>query len=1063
MASIEDTDVEPRADDKKAASKTDIEPIADNEPQSALPPASSSIPPSTNTSGTEAQPELLPDNERPVNTLQASSGTAPLGASFPVPLPPKENAKIDHGADTHKRHRPLNKPSPPPPAASGGNAVLQPLADSERLISTLQDCFANLLKEQKEQTNRLIEELKPKPPPTTDKKTEFWKAYKTIADEYDKDYRENMSLTSAGLFSAVDSAFIIQIQPEIQPQGSSQIILIAECLLYASLSLALLAALLAVLGKQWLVYYAAAGERGSIESRGLDRQRKLDGLRKWKFDALMQLFPLLLQFALLVFSAALSTYLWTIHHSLAIIVMSFTSLGVVAYFLLLASAMFSQDSPFQTPLAHFTVHLVPRSWRSRSRAVLKEGFIQFKELIGHISTVSSSYIQCSQDLLPCFTKQQTKSLIPEKPALLFSMTDIKTSSEIPAVSWVLQTSTDPVMLAQTAHLIIDLQWPSNMDVQPQMNRLWENFLACFKYHNDYDDDDCLELDEIRDGMHDRAVQLGRFLYRPSLMLNNSVNLKWILDGLPLVYQRHTKISYLETLLVKLEDSTLDLDCAEFSDYLFCVYAFLVDGEPSRSDTLCLDKSMDFAKKIIQTTHRLAGSSNDNKGWNFPAEDRRFIIYQFCGQLPKSEGWVNLVLTTGLLTHKWGGIPSEPAENLSGADWIYDTLKSSVIPTEDTAEWDGETAAGIAGLLLALCDYGAPPLKEHTHLILHAISIGGDILKPVGLLVLQPNFMNWFQDPKLGPMLQEASVWTFITNWNKQTVSYYWDNKCIVLGHALAEIPSWQSYLRQHLCSWITLFFNSNGRLVEEYDSAIINIWKPATSGYTFRNSHEEALGLTYTILSQFWKEFDFSMSKSQEWMSELYCSRQVVFSETLRMVQGDEQVELHFDVTKATDFTNTFSIPLRSSFVQAAGAARHEIMQHSQEESSKGWVGVLEQVAKMLDDVANNMPIPTDLEKDKDHWKNVEIQSYKEFDKLEELLGKLTSGSQINVWIVVEFPPYLLKFCKEYSSAQLRAILDDDDDSHLEMWRKDPFIYCSDTMRGQVEGNCTRGALTHPG
>jgi hypothetical protein len=353
-----------------------------------------------------------------------------------------------------------------------------------------------------------------------------------------------------------------------------------------------------------------------------------------------------------------------------------------------------------------------------------------------------------------------------------------------------------------------------------------------------------------------------------------------------------------------------------------------------------------------------------------------------------------VLTTGLLTHKWEKPPEKPAENLSGADWIYDILKSSVIPAEDTAEWDCETAAGVAGLLLALHDYGAPPLKENMHLILHALSIGGDIPKPVGLLVLQSNFRNWFQDSELGPMLQEASIWTFITKWNEQAVSYYWDNKCIDLGHALAEIPSWQPYLRQYLCSWITLFFDSDRSLVEKYNSAITNIWKPATGGYTFRNSNEEALGLTYTALSQFWKEFDFSISKSQEWMTELYCSRRVVFGETLKIMQGDEQVELHFEVAKATDFTNTFSMPLQSSFVQAAGAARHEIVQHGHEESSKGWVEVLEQFAKILDDVANNMPIPTDLEKDKDHWNNVENQSGKEFDKLVELLGELTSSKE---------------------------------------------------------------------
>ncbi|KAJ6469319.1 hypothetical protein C8R45DRAFT_837436, partial [Mycena sanguinolenta] len=164
-----------------------------------------------------------------------------------------------------------------------------------------------------------------------------------------------MYRTQAGLFSAVASAFIIQIQPEIQPRGTRLVILIAQSLLYLSLFSTLLAALLAVLGKQWLMYYLSAGERGTIEARGLERQRKFDGIRRWKFDAVMQTFPLLLQIGLFLFSAALSIYLWTVHISLAIIVLSFTSLGFVSYTALLISAIASPDSPFQTPLAPLVV------------------------------------------------------------------------------------------------------------------------------------------------------------------------------------------------------------------------------------------------------------------------------------------------------------------------------------------------------------------------------------------------------------------------------------------------------------------------------------------------------------------------------------------------------------------------------------------------------------------------------------------------------------------------------------------------------------------------------------
>ncbi|KAJ7081925.1 hypothetical protein C8R44DRAFT_894905 [Mycena epipterygia] len=182
----------------------------------------------------------------------------------------------------------------------------------------------------------------------TDKKTEFWNAYKTVAEEYDKEFKEkygtdlDTALIFAGLFSAVSSVFIIQIQTQIQIMNTPRIILVAQSLLYISLFATLMAALLAVLGKQWLMYYSAA-DRGSMEQRGIARQRKLDGIRKWKFEEVMKTFPLLLQFALLLFAAALSTFLWTVHHSLAIIVVVLTFLGFMAYMFLLVSATVSPD------------------------------------------------------------------------------------------------------------------------------------------------------------------------------------------------------------------------------------------------------------------------------------------------------------------------------------------------------------------------------------------------------------------------------------------------------------------------------------------------------------------------------------------------------------------------------------------------------------------------------------------------------------------------------------------------------------------------------------------------
>ncbi|KAJ7857879.1 hypothetical protein B0H13DRAFT_1446131, partial [Mycena leptocephala] len=122
-----------------------------------------------------------------------------------------------------------------------------------------------------------------------DAKTAFWNAYKMVADDHDKELHDiynsdlDASIIFAGLFSAVTSAFIILVQPDLQPNppemdqallrilihavngsvfsesdillpkwtGPPVIIVVVQSLLYISLCSTLLVALLAVLGRQW--------------------------------------------------------------------------------------------------------------------------------------------------------------------------------------------------------------------------------------------------------------------------------------------------------------------------------------------------------------------------------------------------------------------------------------------------------------------------------------------------------------------------------------------------------------------------------------------------------------------------------------------------------------------------------------------------------------------------------------------------------------------------------------------------------------------------------------------
>ena len=186
----------------------------------------------------------------------------------------------------------------------------------------------------------------------------------------------------AGLFSVVNTAFIIAMNPNpsdttnvlltqlIQantgggaasdPTMLPQTIAWSQPLAYASLSFSLLAAFGAVLGKQWLAHYKSTRfGHGSLEERGFQRQNKLHGIERWRLDAVLQSFPVLLQLSLLIFAVALSAYVWTQQVATSRIVIAVTGTGVLFYSLIVVASLVSPDCPFQTP-ASAVIRLVSR-------------------------------------------------------------------------------------------------------------------------------------------------------------------------------------------------------------------------------------------------------------------------------------------------------------------------------------------------------------------------------------------------------------------------------------------------------------------------------------------------------------------------------------------------------------------------------------------------------------------------------------------------------------------------------------------------------------------------------
>ena len=192
------------------------------------------------------------------------------------------------------------------------------------------------------------------------------------------------------MFSAVTSAFIIQVDSKLQSDpndetaallrvliykidnttfgndipalprwtGPPRTIVQVQAILFSSLAISLLSAFLAMLGKRWLNRYESVDMRGSAIERSHNRQRKLGGIVGWRFDHVMELLPSMLQAALLLLGCALSRYLWETNITIASVVLGVTSLGVISYALIVVTGTASESCPYQTPAAHILRHIL---------------------------------------------------------------------------------------------------------------------------------------------------------------------------------------------------------------------------------------------------------------------------------------------------------------------------------------------------------------------------------------------------------------------------------------------------------------------------------------------------------------------------------------------------------------------------------------------------------------------------------------------------------------------------------------------------------------------------------
>ena len=179
----------------------------------------------------------------------------------------------------------------------------------------------------------------------------------TFIIDIQQDIKEDFSETSAKLLrvlvqNANATAFGEHVDPPpLDWKLSDKSYVSVQCTMYASLAVSVLAACLAMLGKQWLNRYDQIEMRGTLIQRSRHRHRKMTGMAAWHFDITMEALPIMLQIALLLFCYGLSRYLWNVNQTVAAVIIATSSLGFVFCVCIVFAATTSYECPYQTPVS----------------------------------------------------------------------------------------------------------------------------------------------------------------------------------------------------------------------------------------------------------------------------------------------------------------------------------------------------------------------------------------------------------------------------------------------------------------------------------------------------------------------------------------------------------------------------------------------------------------------------------------------------------------------------------------------------------------------------------------
>ena len=273
-----------------------------------------------------------------------------------------------------------------------------------------------------------------------------------------------------------------------QWNGPDPTVVHIQAILYTSLAASLLAAFIAMLGKQWINRYAQVEMRGSVIDRSRDRQRKMNGMVTWHFDLVMECLPLMLQIALLLLGYALSDYLFFINKVVASVLIGFTTFGLLFYFLIISAATLSYNCPFQTPLSLILRFLIRfdsdhKKYLKRSRKWFRLLFSRerwLRQTPGdphHLGAFNGSGRNSPVDHF------EVPIVGPPNQSPSPSTVDTDWSNYVidaTCIAWMFEMSVDMDFIMAIMKFIPEVVWHTEIQSTP-LQRLYDILVGCFEF------------------------------------------------------------------------------------------------------------------------------------------------------------------------------------------------------------------------------------------------------------------------------------------------------------------------------------------------------------------------------------------------------------------------------------------------------------------------------------------------------------------------------------------------------------------------------------------------------